>query len=96
MNNSIPSEYADMYYIRSLDLVPKKLSESPFTLTIDECRTLYKKGLLFNNRMDACRVRNAMWSGMVSAVIKSKGIEFVNIEFKRPLCPQSEPFLDIP
>ena len=44
----IPQEFADFCYLRSIDLMPKPLSEFHGRgLDIEECRKLYKQGLLF-------------------------------------------------
>lgn len=83
--NNIPAEFADYYYLRSIDLFPERLGDHHLHMGINQCREFYKRGLLFHTREDAMRSREAMMRGYIAEVVRLKGS--VNIRFDRPLCP---------
>lgn len=84
----IPTEFAGFFYLRGADLLPEVLGETyPHSLTIKQCRALYKNGWLFHSREDALRIREVMKRAYVCEVIRIKGDAGVKVEFVRPLCP---------
>lgn len=85
---NIPDEFADFYYLRSIDLMPEQLGENyPYDMNIEQCRSMYKQGLLFHSLEDALRVREIMMRAFIYEVICIKGTQSVVVELVRPLCP---------
>lgn len=84
--SNIPAEFADMFYLREIDLMPERLGENKSVrLNLEKCRELYRQGWLFHNREDALRSRETMRCAYVDTVMRIKGSD--NILFDRPLCP---------
>lgn len=83
--SKVPKEYAGLFYFRDLDLRPERLSDYPYSLSVEQCRELYARGWLFHSREDALRVREIMRRAYIQAVACAKGSDA--ILFDRPLMP---------
>lgn len=81
----VPKEFASLYYLRGLDLMPEPFRNYPHEMDIEQCRRLYRQGWLFHDCEDALRVREIMRRAYVDGVMRAKGGD--NILFDRPLCP---------
>lgn len=85
VQNNIPAEFADFYYLREIDLFPERLGDYPHLLGVEQCRKFYNLGWLFHTREDALRAREVLRQAYITHVMAIKGSD--NIVFKRPLCP---------
>lgn len=85
IKTNVPDAYADFYYLRDVDLKPKRLGDYPFGLSLEQCRKLYAQGWLFHTRKDALRVREVMRRAYINEVMGLKGAD--SILFNRPSCP---------